>query len=113
MLDLSLHMKMNVARRLLVVALVVGADPAAADDVAEGRAIAETLCAPCHAIEGAGPGPNPDAPLFSQFHRRWPVEALAEAMAEGLTVGHGPMPDFVFDQDQIDDLLAYLGSVQD
>lgn len=98
----------------LFAGLAVGATcSASADDAAEGRALAEKLCAHCHAIEGPGPGPNPEAPLFSRFTQRWPLESLAEAMAEGLTVGHGPMPDFVFTDQQVDDLLAYLASVQD
>jgi hypothetical protein len=37
----------------------------------------------------------------------------AEAMAEGLVVGHGPMPEFVFTEEEIDGMLAYLNSVQD
>jgi len=91
----------------------------AADDepglVARGRAIAEQLCARCHAISGPGPSPVPAAPLFSRFERRWPVEYLEEALAEGLVAGHGAvrMPEFVFWPDEIDDLLAYLKSVQD
>jgi hypothetical protein len=53
------------------------------------------------------------APPFSGFARKWPVEYLAEAMAEGLTVGHGPMPEFVFNPEEIGGLLAYLDSIQE
>jgi mono/diheme cytochrome c family protein len=81
------------------------------EDVAAGRALAERLCARCHAIEG--PGPVAAAPPLGGFARRWPIESLAEAMAEGLTVGHGPMPEFVFSDAEIDALLAYLESVQE
>lgn len=84
----------------------------AAGDMAAGRAMAERLCARCHAIAGPGPSPLAQAPPFSGFARKWPVEYLAEAMAEGLVVGHGPMPEFVFAPQEIDDLLAYLDSVQ-
>jgi hypothetical protein len=41
------------------------------------------------------------------------VDDLAEAMAEGLVIGHGPMPEFVFMPEEIDDMLAYLNSVQE
>jgi mono/diheme cytochrome c family protein len=89
-------------------------DNARADaTVAEGQAIAERLCARCHAIAGPGPGPVATAPLFSGFARRWPIESLAEALAEGLTVGHGPMPEFTFTTAEIDALIAYLQSVQE
>jgi hypothetical protein len=55
------------------------------------------------------------APPFSTFERKWPVEYLAEALAEGIVTGHGPiqMPVFVFTPEEIDDLLAYLKSVQE
>jgi hypothetical protein len=43
------------------------------------------------------------------------VEYLAEALAEGIVTGHGPvrMPAFVFEPEEIDDLLAYLEPVQE
>jgi mono/diheme cytochrome c family protein len=84
-------------------------------DIARGRGIAEELCARCHAISGPGPSPVPQAPLFSQFERKWPVEYLEEALAEGIVTGHGPvrMPEFVFWPDDIRALLAYLKSVQE
>jgi mono/diheme cytochrome c family protein len=81
-------------------------------DVAAGHAMAERLCARCHAIAGPGPSPLPLAPPFSSFERKWPVEYLAEAMAEGLVIGHGPMPEFTFTPAEIDDMIAYLHSVQ-
>lgn len=88
---------------------------AAQGDVERGRAMADRLCARCHAIAGPGPSPVQQAPLFSQFERKWPVEYLAEAFAEGIATGHGPvrMPQFVFTPGEIDDLLAYLKSVQE
>lgn len=86
-------------------------DPAG--DIGRGRAMAERLCAGCHAISGPGPSPLPEAPLFSRFERRWPVEYLEEALAEGIVTGHAAMPEFVFSPDEIGDLLAYLKSVQE
>ena len=40
---------------------------------------------------------------------------MAEALAEGIVTGHGPvnMPEFVLTPDQIDALLAYLVSIQE
>ncbi len=93
-------------------AMAAQADETAAGDAAAGGALAERLCARCHAISGPGPSPLAQAPPFSGFERKWPVYYLAEAMAEGLVIGHGPMPEFTFDPEEIDDLLAYLHSVQ-
>lgn len=93
-------------------AMAARADEPASGDVAAGGALAERLCARCHAVAGPGPSPLGQAPPFSGFERKWPVYHLAEAMAEGLVIGHGPMPEFTFTPEEIDDLLAYLHSVQ-
>lgn len=100
------------------IAVLIALQPSALSaqgDVGRGRAMAEEQCARCHAIAGPGPSPVAQAPLFSGFERQWPVEYLAEAFAEGIATGHGPvrMPQFVFTPEEIDDLLAYLKSVQE
>jgi mono/diheme cytochrome c family protein len=96
---------------------LTGAPPSAEvqGSVEDGRAMAQRLCARCHATTGPGPSPVDQAPPFSTFERKWPVEYLAEALAEGIVTGHGPiqMPVFVFTPKEIDDLLAYLKSVQE
>lgn len=77
-----------------------------------GRALAETHCATCHAVGKRGQSPNPQAPRFATLGSRYPLDHLAEAFSEGILVGHGPMPEFQFEPDQIDALIAYLRSVQ-
>jgi mono/diheme cytochrome c family protein len=88
---------------------------AAQGNIERGRAMAERLCAHCHAISGPGPSPVAQAQPFSTFERKWPVENLAEALAEGLTTDHGSVqiPAFDFTTEKIDDLLAFLKSVQE
>lgn len=83
-------------------------------DVESGQAIAMENCARCHAVSGSGPSPNPDAPVFSGFSKYWPIDSLAEALAEGIVVNHrnSEMPEFQFEPDQIDSLLAFISSVQ-
>jgi uncharacterized protein (DUF433 family) len=51
------------------------------------------------------------APPFRTLHRRYPVETLAEGLAEGIRVAH-PMPEFRLEPKQIDDLIAYLKSLE-
>ena len=82
-------------------------------DPAAGAEMATRLCSGCHAIAGGGPSPVPDAPLFATFTERWPVEYLAEALAEGIVVGHGSvrMPEFRFEPHEIENLIAYLSSL--
>ncbi|MBM3490571.1 MAG: cytochrome c [Alphaproteobacteria bacterium] len=88
---------------------------AAADEIATGRQIASQLCARCHAIAGPGPSPVEPAPPFGGLARRWPIDNLAESLAEGIVTGHGPtrMPEFRLEPPAIDALLAYLKSVQE
>lgn len=84
------------------------------DQVATGRAIVEGACADCHAIAGPGPSPEDVAPPFSTLSRNYPVAHLAEALAEGILVGHPEveMPEFVFEPHEIGAIIAYLESVQ-
>jgi mono/diheme cytochrome c family protein len=49
------------------------------------------------------------------LHERYNVENLAEALAEGIVVGHTgrrQMPQFVLSPAEIDDLIAYLKSLE-
>lgn len=96
---------------------VVGAPQAEAGaphtpSVEAGRRIAEANCQRCHAIGATGESPHPPAPPFRTLSQRYPVSDLQEAFAEGVRVGHPDMPEFQLPPDQIDDLLAYLQSVQ-
>ena len=100
-------------RCLLTALLLIAVVPsAAADAVSEGQAMAERLCARCHAVGKEGASPLKEAPAFRTFAQKWPIESLAEAFAEGIVTGHPDMPEFKFEPKQIDALLSYLDSVQ-
>ena len=92
--------------------LAVLAPSALAADAEAGRQTAERLCAPCHAIGKTDTGPHAEAPPFREFERKWPLDSLAEALAEGIVVGHPDMPEFTMSQEDIADFLAYLGTIQ-
>lgn len=77
-----------------------------------GRAFAETSCARCHAIGATGSSALAAAPAFRDLHRRYPVEQLAEALAEGIGTGHNAMPEFQLAPAHIADFLAYLKTLQ-
>lgn len=87
--------------------------PAQGASVEAGRHIAEIQCAGCHAIGLSGESRNAAAPPFRTLSRNYPVNALEEAFAEGILVGHPQMPEFRFTPAQIDDIVAYLQSVQE
>jgi mono/diheme cytochrome c family protein len=81
-------------------------------DVKAGLAIAKTDCAACHAIGLNDKSPHPDAPAFRDLGRRYPIDSLGEAFAEGISVGHRDMPEWRFEPVQIRQLLVYMNSVQ-
>lgn len=88
---------------------VAPADPAAdKDPIARGRAIAEANCGRCHAIGETGASPEPPAPPFRELKTHYPVESLAESLAEGIVTGHPEMPPFALTAPQVNALIGYL-----
>jgi cytochrome c len=79
----------------------------------QGEALLSKNCSRCHAIGRSGASPHPEAPPFRTLSRKYPIEGLAEALAEGISVGHPDMPEFVFEADEVGAILAYLKSIQD
>ncbi|MGE3915210.1 MAG: cytochrome c [Hyphomicrobiaceae bacterium] len=106
----------------LVVALleaICGYAPGAAgepetDRLAEaGRRIVEAQCSRCHATGRTGASPLDKAPPFRALSRKYPVSQLAEALAEGITTGHPDMPEFIFPEEDIAAILAYLERIDE
>ena len=93
-------------------AVAVPAGPARTADLGRGRALAETHCSRCHAIGNEGASLMEGAIPFRDLKLRYPIEDLAEALAEGISTGHPQMPVFTFSTEEIDDLLAYLDSLE-
>ncbi len=77
-----------------------------------GRNLAVENCGGCHAIAPGDQSPNPDAPPFKEVAKLYPPESLEEALAEGIMVGHEDMPAFEFTPDQVEQLIAYLKSLE-
>ena len=77
-----------------------------------GKTFALTNCARCHSIDRATPSPLKIAPPFRTLHQRYPIESLAEALAEGIVTGHPTMPEFRLEPDQIHDLLSFLKTLE-
>ena len=107
----------NESRRRRLGAPRAGRSHAGGGRSARREALAARLCAGCHAIgKGGGTSPVAEAPPFASFAAKWPLEHLAEALAEGMVVGHGEgvrMPEFRFEPPDIDHLLAYLGTLRE
>lgn len=84
-------------------------DAAAID---RGRDLVQRNCGMCHAVGAEGDSPNPDSPPFRELSRRYPVDNLAEALAEGILTGHPQMPEFKFSPPEVSDIITYLNSIQ-
>ncbi len=76
-----------------------------------GRQILEANCQRCHATGKDGASARPDAPPLRTIVTRYPASDLAEALAEGIVSGHPDMPEFTFEPDDIDAIIAYLDSL--
>ncbi len=101
-------------RALALLALLLAACTAQGDgrEAAEGERLATERCGACHAVGRTDTSPRPNAPAFRDLHRRYPVDDLAEALAEGIVTGHPDMPEQSFSQPEINALLAYLRSLE-
>lgn len=85
---------------------------AAAGNARQGMSTAKQYCALCHAIGKKDKSPRPDVFPLREMSKRYPVEDLEEALAEGLFINHPEMPEIVLDGDQVNNFIAYLKSIQ-
>jgi mono/diheme cytochrome c family protein len=77
-----------------------------------GELLLTRNCARCHAVGPTGASPHPAAPPFRTLSRKYKIEGLAEALAEGLSTGHPDMPEFVFAPEDVGAIIDYLQSIQ-
>jgi len=80
--------------------------------IQRGETIVQMYCSQCHAVGKTGSSPLSAAPPLRDLHKLYPVEQLEEAFAEGIYTGHPEMPRFEFEPDQINDLIAFLKSLE-
>jgi cytochrome c len=78
----------------------------------QGRALAERMCARCHAVGTSGQSPHDGAPPFRTLSRRVDLDTFAKRLREGLTSGHPDMPTFRFSREDARALTAYLRSIE-
>ncbi|MEQ8410346.1 MAG: cytochrome c [Erythrobacter sp.] len=79
---------------------------------AQGRAFAQENCAGCHALDD-GTSPNPNAPTLRRVANRLPEWVVEGSLERGVKLGHtSEMPVFVFEEGDVDNLLAYLETLR-
>jgi mono/diheme cytochrome c family protein len=81
-------------------------------DQQRGLTFVRVHCAQCHSIDKVTESPLRIAPPLRTLHQRYPVESLEEALAEGIVTGHPSMPEFRLPPDQINDVIAFLKTLQ-
>jgi mono/diheme cytochrome c family protein len=89
------------------------AAPPTTAEITRGEAVVTERCGSCHAVGRSGPSPHATAPAFRTLSQRYKIEALEEALAEGLSSGHPDMPEFAFETDDVVAIIAYLNAIQE
>ena len=85
--------------------LVVTSSAWAAGDAVQGKATAERWCATCHVVAPGGRGADV-APNFATIARQRDADYLRGFLSRP----HPPMPRFELSRQDIDDLVAYIGT---
>lgn len=80
--------------------------------VDKGEVLVSKNCSPCHAIGKDGDSPHKDAPPFRTLSAKYPIDDLAESLAEGIVSGHPDMPIFVFSPHDVEAIIQYMKSIQ-
>lgn len=78
-----------------------------------GLAIAAENCSACHAIglDDESPTRVNENTAFRQLHERYPIAMLEETAKTGGISGHDEMPEFQFEPEDAEALLAYIDSL--
>lgn len=105
-------LKLAFAGAVMLAPLAAYAQDVPLTQVQRGKALVEQNCARCHAVGKTGDSPNPLSPTFREIVQRYDPDELQEALAEGIVTGHDNMPEFELKPPQINDLIAYLKSLE-
>jgi cytochrome c len=93
-----------------ILGIILSGTPTLADEVSDGKALAEVSCSRCHALGGAGDSPFKEAPPFRTIHENYVAGELEDAFNEGIVVAHPAMPRWVMTSVQARQLAAFIMS---
>ena len=97
----------------LIITVALGNQPTYAQDtiqVRQGRAFAQSVCAPCHGIVPGAPSPIAGAPSFHAIAATPGMSPLALRVA--LETPHHSMPNLMLSADELRDVTAYIMSLR-
>ncbi len=112
---MALCLSINGLRLIMLsipVAATVGNAQADTAIIALGKTLLEANCQRCHATGPEDSSSHPNAPAFRNLSSAYPIEFLAESLAEGILTGHPDMPVFEFEAKQVNGIIEYLKSIQ-
>jgi len=69
-------------------------------------------CAGCHAVNGAGHSANAVAPPFASVRMRHTSIGLERSLAQIAREGHGEMPPIYMTAAEMQDIVAYIESLE-
>jgi cytochrome c len=78
-----------------------------------GLTLTRANCSGCHAVDKFSESPLKIAPPFRALHVKYPVENLRLPLREGVLTGHPTMPVFRLDPGQVEDIIAYLKTLEE
>jgi cytochrome c len=109
----------SVRSRWIIIALAAFLSSASQSALAQvspaaqrGLTFVRVHCAQCHAINKVGESPLTIAPPFRTLHLKSPIESLRRPLSEGIVAGHPTMPQFRLEADQVNDVIAYLETLE-
>ena len=77
-----------------------------------GFTLTRANCAGCHAVDKYSESPLKIAPPFRALHIKYPIESLRLPLREGVLTSHPTMPVFRLDPGQVEDIIAYLKTLE-
>ena len=108
-------MRLGTALLVMGTALAASAQLNAAQSqsstIARGESIVQEKCSRCHATGRTDASPNPKALPFREVGKLYPLDHLAEALAEGIITGDNDMPEFKFNPRDVDAIIEYLSAM--
>ena len=91
---------------MLVATTCLGAEPLGPGDAQEGFIYAKEVCANCHAIVSDEASPVRNAPTFDEIAEQ--SNGSATTVIERIQAVHPTMPNIPMEQEELNDLAAYI-----
>ena len=91
--------------------LCLAAAPPLNPSIERGAEVAQRRCAACHGVALEAASPTREAPLFRVLSRLYSAQDLERKLSDFAQVGHFEMPAVTIAEDEIEDVSAYIASL--